>query len=60
MRKVVFALAMVAAVMFSSCGTSTDSSTPAVTDTTMAAPATVDSVAAPVDTVTATVDSTHK
>jgi hypothetical protein len=60
MRKVVFALAMLAAVTFASCGSNTESSTPAVADTTMVAPATVDTVTATVDTATHAVDSTHK
>ena len=59
MRKVVFALAMVAAVTFASCGSSTESSTPAV-DTAMVAPATVDTVTATVDTAINAVDSVRK
>jgi hypothetical protein len=58
MRKVVFALAMIATVAFTSCGTGTDS-TPTVTDTAMAAPAPVDTVTV-ADTVHVAVDSTSK
>ena len=58
MRKVIFALAVIATVAFASCGSSTES-TPTVTDTTMVAPATVETVTPTVDT-TAAADTTHK